>query len=33
MINKGDAKRIAVTVVGAVAAAYAIKYLKIQGWL
>ncbi|EDK27748.1 hypothetical protein VSWAT3_00658 [Vibrionales bacterium SWAT-3] len=33
MMNKGDAKRIAVTVVGAVVAAYTIKFLKKQGWL
>lgn len=33
MINKGDAKKIAVTVIGAVAAAYTIKLLRTQGWL
>lgn len=33
MIDKGDAKKIAVTVVGAVVAAYTIKLLKTQGWL
>ena len=32
-MNQTNLKKVVVTVVGAVAAAYTIKFLKQQGWL
>ncbi len=32
-MNQGDLKKIGITVVGAVAAAYTLKYLRKKGWL